>query len=382
MAKKVIDLHGVVGWDIMAKDVNEDIDSSDGDLIFDMNSGGGYITEGVAILNKIRSYKGGKTIARVSYSASMMTQIALACDEVQVYDNAIFMIHNAQGFASGDHNEMESRAKHLKSMSNMLANLYIKKTGKSEKDIKDMMDATTYMFGQAIIDEGFADTLIETDDEKDVALATESGKLSFGKSMDAMKEEGLSASEIKDELKLCEQGCNLNGSKTPSTQGKNSEFNEGETVKTKAEKEAEKKLQEDLDTANATIGTHKEAMDGKDAEVVALETKVTEKEAEITALKATPEAQAIETQITTAVTAKEETLMKEFEGIMALAIEMQAPKEVAMDMVACPTLGEATAVCNEAMVSAGITFGGDSAQHAEGKELNHGWGNIMKKKGN
>lgn len=379
---KKINLHGVVGWDIMAKDVNAEIDDSDGDLIFDMNSGGGYITEGVSIVNAIRNYKGGKTIARVSYSASMMTQIALACDEVQVYDNAIFMVHNAQGFASGDHNEMEARRKHLKSMSTMLANLYVKKTGKTEKEVLDMMDATTYMFGQEIVDEGFADVVIETDDDKDVALATENATINFNKSMDAMKEEGLSASQLGDELKMCEKGCALNGSKTPSNQGKNSEFNEGEPVKTKAEKEAEKKLQEDLATANATIGTHEEAMDGKDAQIVALETKVTEKETEISALKNTPDAQAITTQITTAVTAKEEALMKEFEGIMALSIEMQAPKDVAMEMIACSTLEEATAVCNTGLVSAGITFGGNQGGGQEGQETNHGWGNIMKKKGN
>jgi DNA-binding transcriptional MerR regulator len=310
----------------------------------------------------------------------MMTQIALACDEVQVYDNAIFMIHNAQGFASGDHHEMIARSKHLKSMSNMLAQLYVKKTGKSEDEITTMMDETTYMFGQQIIDEGFADSLIETDEEKDVALATQTGEINFNKSLEAMKEEGLSASQIKDELELCAKGCNLDSkewSKTPSPQKeKIVNSNKGQTVKTKAELEAENaQLTTDLNTANTTIGTHEEAMEGKEAEIVALN-------AEIEKLKTTPvtDEQAVENAVASAKEEQSKALVQEFEGIMALAMEMNAPSDVAKDMAKCSTLEEARVVCQEAMVSNGVTFGGAGGSQG-GETNNHGWGNIIKKKG-
>lgn len=364
---KVINLHGVVGWDIMAKDVNTLIDEAEGELVFDMNSGGGYITEGVAILNKIRSYKGGKTIARVSYSASMMTQIALACDEVQVYDNAIFMIHNAQGYASGDHNEMTARAKHLKAMSGMLANLYVKKTGKDKKEIQKMMDETTYMFGQDIIDNGFADTLIESENgEDDKAMAVTTATVNWGKSLKALEEESLSPSQLDDAIKMCKSGnCDL--ATMPSSE-KIANSTQGKTVKKTPEE-----LQKLLDTANTTIEANKTSLDGKDAEILALNEKVT-------ALSAS--AKEHETLMAKAVSdskdeAKKE-LLEEFKGIMAMVMEAGAPKEVALEVASCTSQEEAKTKLAESMISAGITFGGDSSQNTS-SEANHGWDNIMKK---
>jgi ATP-dependent protease ClpP protease subunit len=161
-----------VGWDITAESVSEQIDNATGDLVFDMNSPGGFITEGVAILNKIRSYSDGKTTARISFAASMMTQIALACDDVQCYDNAVFMVHNAQGGEFGDHRAMDKKSVLLKSMTNMLSRAYINKTGKSEDEIKKLMDDETFLFGEEIVDNGFADSVISTDEDTDKNYAT------------------------------------------------------------------------------------------------------------------------------------------------------------------------------------------------------------------
>lgn len=205
---KTINLHGVVGWDIDAKEFSETLDNTTGDILLDLNSGGGYITDGVAIFNKIKSYDKGKIIARVSFAASMMTQIALAADEVQVYDNSIFMIHNAQGGAYGDYREMDKRSKLLKSMTVMLAKTYEKKSGKNSKVILDMMNDDTYLFGEEIKSEGFADTLLEgnnTDENrtKDEAIAFVS--LQIDAVNKALKEENVSI----EALSACIGGCNL-----------------------------------------------------------------------------------------------------------------------------------------------------------------------------
>jgi len=205
---KTINLHGVVGWDIDAKEFSETLDNTTGDIILDLNSGGGYITDGVAIFNKIKSYDKGKIISRVSFAASMMTQIALATDEVQVYDNSIFMIHNAQGGAYGDYREMDKRSKLLKSMTAMLAKTYEKKSGKAANEVLEMMNADTYLFGEEIKSEGFADTLLDgnsTDENrtKDEAIAYVSLQLEAVNK--ALKEENVSI----EALSACIGGCNL-----------------------------------------------------------------------------------------------------------------------------------------------------------------------------
>ena len=206
---KTINLHGVVGVHIRAKDFNDELDNSTGDITLDLNSGGGYITEGVAMLNKMRSYDKGKITARVSYAASMMTQIALAADEVQVYDNSIFMIHNALGVAMGDYREMDKRGKMLKSMSNMLSTAYVKKTGKTQNQVLKMMDDETYLYGNEIVKEGFADTLLDdknADENKTKDEAIAYAHIQMEEVSKALKNENLTA----EQLTACVGECGLN----------------------------------------------------------------------------------------------------------------------------------------------------------------------------
>lgn len=206
---KIINLHGVVGVHIDAGAFANELDNTTGDIMLDLNSGGGYITAGIAILNKIRSYDKGRVTARVSYAASMMTQIALAADEVQVYDNSIFMIHNALGVAMGDYREMDKRKNMLKSMSNMLAKTYVKKTGKTTNQILKMMDDETYLYGNEIIKEGFADTLLgagsDENKTKDEAIAY--SHIQMGEVSKALKNENLTL----DQLSACVGNCSLMG---------------------------------------------------------------------------------------------------------------------------------------------------------------------------
>lgn len=205
----IINLDGVVGWDIDAKEFAEQLDMLSGDITFELNSGGGYITDGVSILNKIRSYERGKTIANISYAASMMTQIALACDEVNAYDNAIFMIHNAQNVVYGDHNDMRKQADMQERMSNMLAQLYVKKSGKSLEEIKEMMDNDTYLFSDEIVSMGFADSIIDTDEEKNKATAMVASKEKMNTVKKAMEKEKLTVEDMEKNFAMCESGCNL-----------------------------------------------------------------------------------------------------------------------------------------------------------------------------
>ena len=95
----------------------------------------------------------------------MATQIALACNRIEAYDNAIFFIHNVSGFAVGDYRELRSYADVLKRSTKNLANLYVKQTGKSYDEIKKLMNDETYFFGKEILDNGFCDFIIEI--EKD-----------------------------------------------------------------------------------------------------------------------------------------------------------------------------------------------------------------------
>lgn len=281
---EAIHLDGVVGWDITSATVREEMATRSGDVPIEMSSPGGYIVEGIAIMNIIRNYKKGKTCARVSYAASMMTQIAMACDEVGIYDNGIFMIHNAQGGVYGDHNEQRKQADLQERMSDMLAQAYVKKTGLSLEVIKKMMDETTYLFGQEAVDLGFADYLIETDEVKDKVVAMAFADELFAKGMSAVKEEALDSGSLEANLKLCSgTECSLGASPTVVTDNKSNTTHQGADMAEKtllqllqekigfksdttevqavAELEATLKASNDaLDVANTALATQTEAM--------------------------------------------------------------------------------------------------------------------------
>jgi len=167
-------------WGISAREIKDQLSVATGDITVEINSPGGSVIEGIAIFNAIKEYnKGTVTTINIGLAASMASYIALAGDVKKSYDNAIYMIHNASGFAWGDYREMTSRAKILQSMSNILKKAYVSQTGKTDIEMQDAMDIETFYFGQEILDNGFVDELISTDGELDEANARTLAKESF-----------------------------------------------------------------------------------------------------------------------------------------------------------------------------------------------------------
>jgi ATP-dependent protease ClpP protease subunit len=178
MTKKIY-IEGYIGWEVTAKNIREQLNEADGeDVNIYINSPGGYVFEGVAIFNEIKKYDGKKTAIISGIGASMASYIPLACDYVKAEDNATYMIHNAISFAGGDYRVMNKAGKILESITKVLAVQYKQKTGKKDKEIRDMMDEETYLFGKEIVDAGFADELIKSSkrDSKDKETAVLSAR--------------------------------------------------------------------------------------------------------------------------------------------------------------------------------------------------------------
>jgi ATP-dependent protease ClpP protease subunit len=128
-----------------------------------INSPGGDVFEGRAIMAALREFK-GKTIAHVdSLCASAATSVALACDEVVMSDGAFFMIHNAHGMAYGDKSDLRSRADTMEKVEGAIVDDYTKKTGKPEEEVRALMQAETWFTAQEALDNGFVDSIAKTD---------------------------------------------------------------------------------------------------------------------------------------------------------------------------------------------------------------------------
>jgi ATP-dependent protease ClpP protease subunit len=178
---KIISIRGTIGWDVTPDDIRNQFKDAKGDIIVEIASPGGFVYDGLDIFNLIRDYKGGKVTTKLmGIAASMASVIALAGDKVIAHDNAVFMIHNASNIVWGNHLEMREMADHLEKVSNHLAKIYVRKTGKSISEIKELLDADggsgTYLFGDEILKAGFVDEIIESDDsdtlDKDSSILT------------------------------------------------------------------------------------------------------------------------------------------------------------------------------------------------------------------
>jgi len=71
------------------------------------------------------------------------------------------MIHNAASIVYSDAEGLKKEAKELDRLNQHLAERLAARTGKTVKEILKMMDEETYLYGQEIVDNGFADELIE-----------------------------------------------------------------------------------------------------------------------------------------------------------------------------------------------------------------------------
>lgn len=166
-------------WGISASSISRQLDEASGDITIEISSPGGAVFEGITIFNAIKAYnKGHVTTTITSLAASMASVIALAGDTVKAYDNAVYMIHNASMMAWGDANFFRKKADHLESLSNLMANIYIAKSGKSESEIKQLLDDETFFYGVEMKEAGFIDEIISSDiggdSESAKALANES----------------------------------------------------------------------------------------------------------------------------------------------------------------------------------------------------------------
>lgn len=124
-----------------------------------INSPGGDVFEGRAIMAALGRFK-GKTVAIIdSLAASAATSIALACNEVVMLEGALFMIHNASSGVWGDKTDMRSTADLLEKIELSIIKDYTGKTGKIDAEVIALMDAESWFTAAEALSHGFIDRI-------------------------------------------------------------------------------------------------------------------------------------------------------------------------------------------------------------------------------
>lgn len=146
----------------------EELNSGNGDITVWINSPGGDCVAAAQIYNMLMNYKGNVTVKIDGIAASAASVIAMAGNKVLVSPVSMMMIHNPATIAAGDTNEMQKAIAMLDEVKESIINAYEIKTGLSRAKLSHLMDAETWMDANSAIEMGFADGIIERNDDIEV----------------------------------------------------------------------------------------------------------------------------------------------------------------------------------------------------------------------
>jgi ATP-dependent protease ClpP protease subunit len=128
-----------------------------------LNTVGGSVFDGVAIYNALVDSP-ARVITKVDgVAASIGSVIALAGDEVRMADNAMMMIHNPRSVAVGGADDMRSAADFLDKVKDTIVGTYAAKTGKTPREMSDLMDAETWFAADEAVAIGLVDAIDKND---------------------------------------------------------------------------------------------------------------------------------------------------------------------------------------------------------------------------
>ena len=134
-----------------------------GPVTVNVNSPGGDMFEGLAIYNLLREHDGEVTVKVLGLAASAASVIAMSGDEVQMPRSGFLMIHNCWGIGIGNRHDFAKMAQTMEPFDRAMADIYSAKTGSERDAMSALMDAETWIGGSDAVEQGFADSLLPSD---------------------------------------------------------------------------------------------------------------------------------------------------------------------------------------------------------------------------
>jgi ATP-dependent protease ClpP protease subunit len=129
-----------------------------------INSTGGEVYDGIAILNVIRRTKAYVRIQVDGIAASAASFIAMGGDELVMARNSELMIHDASAFAWGNAEQLAKESAVLDRLSQNIAGVYAERAGGDVADWRAAMKAETWYSAQEAVDAGLASSIADDSD--------------------------------------------------------------------------------------------------------------------------------------------------------------------------------------------------------------------------
>lgn len=164
------------GWfGVRAKDLVKEINDLDVDeLEVRLNSPGGQVWDGIAIMNALRAHRATVEVHVDGLAASIASVIAMAGDQIVMSRGAQMMIHCGSTIAWGTAADLRKSLVMLDKTDVNMAGIYAARAGGDAADWLALMQAETWYNAAEAVDAGLADIAEDADvgddtDDEDVA---------------------------------------------------------------------------------------------------------------------------------------------------------------------------------------------------------------------
>lgn len=137
-----IEIFGVIGGEVWAATVKEQLEAAEGDITVLIDSPGGSLSEGVLIFNMLKAYdKGSVTTVNVARAFSIASYIFMAGERRRMAENALLMIHAARCTTDGTADDHAANQRMLEAATKSICKEYAKVLGTDEALAKTLLDS-------------------------------------------------------------------------------------------------------------------------------------------------------------------------------------------------------------------------------------------------
>lgn len=156
-----IEINDEIGfWGVNQQDIKDKLKNFSGSLDLEIASLGGDVFHALAIFNLFKSHKGDVTANIFGHAASASTFIAQSASHIRMAENVFFLIHNANGGASGEAEDLRVAAESMEKHNESIKKIYMDRTGLSHEKITDLMNKGEWMSAKEALDLGFVDEIV------------------------------------------------------------------------------------------------------------------------------------------------------------------------------------------------------------------------------
>lgn len=166
-----------IGANIVAQLLFLDAENNN-DIIIYINSPGGYVSSGLAIIDTMNYIKSDVSTICIGNAASMGAMILSSGEKGKRYalENSEVMLHQPLGGVHGQASDIEITAKNIIKTKNKLRDMLAKNTGKKKEDIEVDMDRDFWLDSNEAKKYGLVDKVLVRNKKNSTASKTTKDK--------------------------------------------------------------------------------------------------------------------------------------------------------------------------------------------------------------